>query len=92
MEKIVPISDLQSKAKQFVEQVNKTREPLIITQRGRAAAILVDYESYEGHTATQDEMSYPDWQKRLAKTKEEKGKGVRLEDFKKGKRSYGRKK
>ncbi|MCE9623925.1 MAG: type II toxin-antitoxin system Phd/YefM family antitoxin [Deltaproteobacteria bacterium] len=92
MEKIVPISDLQSKAKQFVEQVNKTREPVIITQRGRAAAILVDYETYEGRVATQDEMSYPDWEKRLTKANAEKGKGVTLEDFKKGKRGHGRKK
>ncbi|MBI2337350.1 MAG: type II toxin-antitoxin system Phd/YefM family antitoxin [Deltaproteobacteria bacterium] len=92
MEKIIPISDLQSQAKKFVEQVNKTREPVIITQRGRAAALLVDLESYEGHMATLDEMSYPDWEKRLAKAKRERGKGVKLEDFKKGKRSYGRKK
>lgn len=92
MEKIIPISDLQSKAKQFVEQVNKTREPLIITQRGRATAILVDCETYEGHIATQDEMSYPDWKKRLQTAQEEKGKGVSLEDYKKGKRSDGRKK
>ena len=92
MEKIIPISDLQSKARQFVEQVNRTREPLIITQRGRAAAILVDCETYEGHAATQDEMSYPDWEKRLARAKKERGTGVSLEDFKKGKRSHGRKK
>ncbi len=92
MEKIIPISDLQTKAKQFVEQVKKTREPLIITQRGRAAAILIDFESYEGHIATQDEMSYPDYKTRLSKTKQEKGKGVSIEDYKKGKRSYGRKK
>ncbi len=92
MEKIIPISDLQSKAKQFVEMVNKTREPLIITQRGRAAAILVDVRTYEGHMATQDEMSYPDWEKRLERAKQERGKGVSLEEFKKGKRSYGGKK
>lgn len=92
MEKLIPISDLQSKAKQFVEQVKKTREPVVITQRGRAAAILVDYETYEGRVATQDEMSHPDWKKRLARAKAEKGKGVSLADFKKGKRSYGRKK
>ncbi len=92
MEKIIPISDLQSKAKKFVEQVHKTHEPVIITQRGRATAILVDYEMYEGHQATQDEMTYPDWEKRLAKAKQEKGKGVSLEEYKKGKRSHGAKK
>lgn len=87
MEKIIPISDLQSKAKQFVEQVNKTHDPIIITQRGRAAAILVDYQTYEGHMATQDEMAYPDWQSRLERANQERGKGISLEEFKKGKRS-----
>jgi len=39
MEKIIPISDLQTKAKKYVDQVKKTEEPIIITQRGRAAAV-----------------------------------------------------
>jgi len=90
MEKIIPLSDLHSKTKKFVDQVSKTREPLVITQGGRAAAILVDYETYEGHLATQDEMSFPDWEKRLNRAKQERGKGVSLEAFKKGKRSHAR--
>jgi len=90
MEKIVPISDLQSKAKKLVEQVKKTGEPIIITQRGRAAAMLVNFELYEGHLATLDEMSFPDWKERLAEAERDKGKGVELQDFLKGKRSYDR--
>src|SRR5262249_44743265 len=52
MDKIIPISDLQTKAKQYVEQVKETDQPVVITQRGRAAAVLVSYESYEGLLAT----------------------------------------
>jgi prevent-host-death family protein len=55
MDKIIPISDLQTKAKQYVEQVKETDQPVVITQRGRAAAVLVSYESYEGFLATRDE-------------------------------------
>lgn len=91
MEKIIPISELQSKSKKLVEQVKKTGEPIIITQRGRAAALLVNYDSYEGHMATLDEMSYPDWQERLQEAKQDKGKGVELQEFLKGKRSYAKK-
>ena len=91
MEKIIPISELQSKSKKLVEQVKKTGEPIIITQRGRAAALLVNYDSYEGHLATLDEMSYPDWKERLQESEKDRGKGVELQEFLKGKRSYDKK-
>jgi prevent-host-death family protein len=83
MDHIIPISDLQSKAKQFVEQVKKTNQAVIITQRGRAAAVLVNYENYEGHLATQEAMSDPQWKKRLARAQRESqaGRGVELESY-----------
>ncbi|HVV81648.1 MAG TPA: type II toxin-antitoxin system Phd/YefM family antitoxin [Kofleriaceae bacterium] len=66
IEKIAPISDLQRRSRALVEQVRKTGEPVVLTQRGRPAAMLVNYELYEGHLATLDEMSFPDWRERLA--------------------------
>lgn len=44
---IVPITDLRQDATAIVKRVAKSREPLIITQRGRAAAIMVSVEDYE---------------------------------------------
>jgi len=84
MEKIVPISDLQTRAKKIVESVKQTRDPVVITQRGRPAALLVNYEDYEGMIATLDEMSQPDWRERLAEAERDSkaGKGIRLEEFK----------
>ena len=83
MDKIIPISDLQSKAKRYVEHVKSTDEPVIVTQRGRAAAVLVSYEAYEGLLATHDETSYPDWKRRIARAKKEsrESRGVELETF-----------
>jgi len=52
MDKIIPISDLQTKAKKYVDQVRETEQPVIVTQRGRASAVLVNYELYEGMLAT----------------------------------------
>jgi prevent-host-death family protein len=66
IERIAPISDLQRRSRALVEQVRKTGEPVVLTQRGRPAAMLVNYELYEGHLATLDEMSFPDWRERLA--------------------------
>lgn len=65
METIVPISDLQSHAKKIIERVKNTRDPVVITQRGRPAALLVNYEDYAGMVATLEEMSQPDWRERL---------------------------
>ena len=81
MNQIIPISDLQTQAKKYVDQVKKTKEPVVVTQRGRAAVMLVDLETYEGHMATQDEMSYPDWKKRLSRAQREAGSGVLLETY-----------
>ncbi len=84
MEKIIPISDLQTKAKKIIEGVKQTRDPVIITQRGRPAALLVNYEDYEGMVATLEEMSQPDWRERLAEAERDSkaGKGIELEEFK----------
>jgi prevent-host-death family protein len=83
MDKIIPISDLQTKAKKYVDQVRETEEPVIVTQRGRPSAVLVSYESYEGMLAMQDEMSFPDWRERLDRARKESaaGKSVSLETY-----------
>ena len=44
---IVPITDLRQDATAIVKRVAKSREPLIITQRGRAAAVMVSVADYE---------------------------------------------
>jgi prevent-host-death family protein len=78
MEKVIPISDLQSHAKKYVDQVKETEQPVVITQRGRAAAVLVSYEAFEGLVATRDEMSYPDWDRRLRRAVQESRRGKRV--------------
>jgi prevent-host-death family protein len=45
--KIIPISDLRQNASEVVKGVCSSREPVFITQRGRAAAVLVSMEAYE---------------------------------------------
>jgi prevent-host-death family protein len=45
--KIIPISDLRQNASSVVKRVSSSREPVFITQRGRAAAVMVSMEYYE---------------------------------------------
>jgi len=59
MKKIIPITDLQRQAGQIVSGFDETAEPVIITQRGRAAAVLVPvarYEQMEEDLARLDEL------------------------------------
>ena len=44
---LVPISDLRQDAAKVLKRVRESREPLIITQRGRAAAVMLSVESFE---------------------------------------------
>jgi prevent-host-death family protein len=44
---IVPITDLRQDSSAVLKRVRSSREPVIITQRGRAAAVLLSVEEYE---------------------------------------------
>ncbi len=45
--KIIPISDLRQNASDIVRGLSSSQEPIFITQRGRAAAVMVNMEAYE---------------------------------------------
>ncbi|MEA2108934.1 MAG: type II toxin-antitoxin system Phd/YefM family antitoxin [Pseudomonadota bacterium] len=44
---IIPVSDLRQNAAKLFKQLRKNDEPLIITQRGRATAVIIGVEAYE---------------------------------------------
>lgn len=44
---IIPITDLRQDATSLIKRVTASKEPLVITQRGRAAAVMVSMETYE---------------------------------------------
>lgn len=46
-EDIRPVTYLKSRAADLLDQLNKTRRPVIITQNGEAKAVIRDSESYE---------------------------------------------
>lgn len=45
--KIIPISDLRQDAAGIIKRATGTGEPVFITQRGRAAAVMVSAQAYE---------------------------------------------
>ena len=44
---LVPVSDLRQDVAAVLKRLQASREPLVITQRGRAAAVLISVEAYE---------------------------------------------
>ena len=44
---IQPVTEFRANAAQFIEQVRETGEPVILTQHGRSAAVLLDVDAYE---------------------------------------------
>ena len=44
---IQPLSDFRAGAASFIRQVNETRRPIVITQRGKGVAVIVDVAEYE---------------------------------------------
>jgi prevent-host-death family protein len=73
---IVPVSDLRQGAADVLAQVRKSGQPVVITQRGRAAAVLISVESYEESEKEREIL------RRLAQGDREiaKGKGFDLSD------------
>lgn len=51
---IIPVSDLRQDAAMILKRVQASQQPLVITQRGRAAAILLSVEAYERLSQTQE--------------------------------------
>jgi prevent-host-death family protein len=44
---IIPVSDLREDAANILGRMKRSHEPVVITQRGRPAAVMVSVEEYE---------------------------------------------
>tara|TARA_R110001583_G_scaffold195152_1_gene369718 strand:+ start:1147 stop:1428 length:282 start_codon:yes stop_codon:yes gene_type:complete len=44
---IRPLSEFRAGVATFVKQLHETRRPMVLTQRGRGVAVLVDVHEYE---------------------------------------------
>ena len=44
---IIPVSDLRQNAAKILKKLKKSDDPFIITQRGRATAVIIGVDAYE---------------------------------------------
>ncbi|ENS5638953.1 type II toxin-antitoxin system Phd/YefM family antitoxin, partial [Vibrio cholerae] len=42
-----PLSEFRAGVASFIKQINETRRPLVITQRGKGVAVVLDVAEYE---------------------------------------------
>ena len=47
LDQITPITDFKRDAASLIQQIRKQRSPLVITQNGRATAVLQDVQTFE---------------------------------------------
>ncbi len=71
MIKTIQSSDLRNHFKDALMHVKKTRQPLVITERGIPTSVLVDIDAYEDYISERD-------QKLIASVKKARG------EYKKG--------
>jgi antitoxin YefM len=45
---IRPVTEFRANTSAMIEQMHSSRRPLVLTQHGRSAAVLLDPEVYEG--------------------------------------------
>ncbi len=44
--RLIPVTDIKRKATEIIETLQREQQPLLITEHGREAAILMDVTSY----------------------------------------------
>ena len=73
---IKPMSEVRKGMAAFIKQIHETKRPLVITQRGKSAAVLIDAQEYEAMREKMELLS--DVQTALRQL--EKGEGIRHDD------------
>lgn len=61
------LSEAKIKLSSLIEKINNTDDEIIITKNGRAAAVLVSHDEYEGWKETIAIRSDPDFLKEIKK-------------------------
>ena len=73
---IKPLSEVRNGMATYIKQIHETKRPLVITQRGKSAAVLVDVQEFEAMQEKIELLS--DIQSSLNQL--EKGKGINHRD------------
>lgn len=70
-DEILPITEVKRNLLPLIKKIQKLNESIAITRNGRAAAVLLSIEEYEGLLETLEILSDPDLVKFLRKSKKQ---------------------
>jgi len=52
---IVPLTDFRNNVKKYLQELSVHKQPIVLTQHGKSAAVILDAESYQ---RMQDQMDF----------------------------------
>ena len=83
MSKPLPISEVKARLPELVTRVEEREEEIVVTRKGKPAAVLVNYGEYERLKETLNVLSDADLMKQIRRSRRfyaAGGKGLSLED------------
>jgi antitoxin YefM len=83
MSRTLPISEVKARLPELVTGVEEREEEIVVTRKGKPAAVLVNYGEYERLKETLDVLSDADLMKQIRRSRRfyaAGGKGLSLED------------
>ncbi len=69
MAKTLPISEVKARLPELVTGIEEREEEVVVTRRGKPAAVLVNYAEYERLRETIDVLSDPDLLQQIQKSR-----------------------
>jgi prevent-host-death family protein len=83
LSKPLPISEVKARLPELVTRVEEREEEIVVTRKGKPAAVLVNYGEYERLKETLDVLSDAELMKQIRRSRRfyaAGGKGLSLED------------
>jgi prevent-host-death family protein len=83
MPKTLPISEVKARLPELVTVVEDREEEVVVTRKGKPAAVLVNYAEYERLKETLDVLSDPEMMRQIRESERyfaRGGKGISFED------------
>ena len=83
MSQTLPISEVKARLPELVTGVEEREEEIVVTRKGKPAAVLVNFAEYERLKETLDVLSDPELMRQIQKSRKfyvEGGRGESFED------------
>ena len=69
MSKALPISEVKTRLPELVSRVEEREEEIVVTRKGKPAAVLVNNDEYERLKESLDVLSDPDLMRQISRSK-----------------------